>query len=309
MEPFFTTKKAGLGTGVGLSLSRAIAKDHGGDLTLCDDTDHTRFRLTLPAGPQVASSADAAPPQGARLRLPGATILVVDDEAVLRGIFKKWLLAIGCGKVVSAENGEAALAVIKTEKIDLMITDLHMPIMDGTTLLRRIVEMGRSIPSVLFVSASADIQAEAMYALGVEAFISKPFDRDKLVETMERALGERSVLWGTPLSVAPTQSIEIPLDRADSGAPRQEVRLGNGGFSARYLGPLSFGQIAFCCYYPNVGQDMTGQGIVRWRSVADKTVGIEFIFLEDGCRAWVQRAIAAANPPSFIPSFASQLPD
>ena len=148
-----------------------------------------------------------------------------------------------------------------------------------------------------------------MYALGVEAFISKPFDRDKLVETMERALGERSVLWGTtPMNVAPTQSIEIPMDRPDSGEPRQEIRLGKGGFSTRYLGPLAFGPIAFRCYYPPVGRDMAGQGIVRWRSVTDRTVGVEFVFLDDGCRAWVQRAIAMENSRSFIPSFASQEP-
>jgi C4-dicarboxylate-specific signal transduction histidine kinase len=48
MEPFFTTKELGLGMGVGLSLSRAIAQDHGGTLTLCDDTEHTCFRLVLP---------------------------------------------------------------------------------------------------------------------------------------------------------------------------------------------------------------------------------------------------------------------
>jgi C4-dicarboxylate-specific signal transduction histidine kinase len=55
MEPFFTTKELGLGMGVGLSLSRAIAQDHNGTLTLLKDTAHTTFRLTLPLLPDVAA--------------------------------------------------------------------------------------------------------------------------------------------------------------------------------------------------------------------------------------------------------------
>ncbi len=62
MEPFFTTKELGLGMGVGLSLSRAIAQDHAGTLTLCKDTPHTCFRLVLPRQPteEQASGGKAA---------------------------------------------------------------------------------------------------------------------------------------------------------------------------------------------------------------------------------------------------------
>jgi CheY-like chemotaxis protein len=192
MEPFFSTKKQGAGMGVGLSLSRAIAHDHGGELVLCDGTGHTHFRLTLPVGREIASPASEDRGREAPLPLTGVNVLIVDDETSLCDIFGKLLLAAGCGSVKTAENGEVALAILKARSIDLLITDLHMPVMDGLTLLRWLHEIGRSVSSVLFISSCADIDPEEMHALGVEALISKPCRPQQLIEAVVKAFAGRN---------------------------------------------------------------------------------------------------------------------
>ena len=86
------------------------------------------------------------------MKLTEAAILLVDDESELLEIFGSWLTAAGCRNLHTAENGEDALAVLKTVSIDLLVTDVRMPIIDGITLVRRLGEMEEPVPSIVFVS-------------------------------------------------------------------------------------------------------------------------------------------------------------
>jgi len=192
--------------------------------------------------------------------------------------------------------------VLQSESIDLLITDVRMPVMDGVTLVRRMVEIGMSLPSIVFVSGFGDVDRKEMYALGVEAFLSKPFDREELLGVIERALAERSSLWLTPMPVAPRQSMLVQAQDIGEGSSEESVHLGRGGFSAHYAGSLSLSKVAFQCSFPAKQRQLTGQGYVRWSSRADQTIGIEFTFLDEPCRSWLLEEIAAANPRSFIPS-------
>ena len=235
------------------------------------------------------------------MKLSEATVLVVDDEPALREIFAKWLVAVGCGKVHTAADGLAALAVLEAEPIDLLITDLRMPVMDGVTLVRRLMETGASLPSIVFISGFGDVDRKEMYALGVEAFIAKPFDREELLGVLERALAERASLWLTPMPVVPRQTMQCEACCFGGVKDKRCLRLGRGGFSAHYAGPLSVGRVAFRCLLASEEVELAGEGYVRWRSKTAETAGIEFVFLEPSCRAWLLEAIAAADPRSFIP--------
>jgi CheY-like chemotaxis protein len=229
-------------------------------------------------------------------------VLLVDDEPDLREIFGMWLERAGCCNVYTAKDGEAALAIFADYRIDLLITDLRMPIMDGITLVRSLAMLGAPTPSIVFVSGFGDIDQREMYDLGVEAFLSKPIPPERLIEVVTRALEERAALWSTPMEPAPQQSIETPSPRPAEIIGEEFVHLGRGGFSTRYAGPLTLGKVAFNCPMDTEQREIIGQGYVRWRSRSDDKVGVEIAFLDLCCRRWVLEEIDAISPQSFIPS-------
>jgi CheY-like chemotaxis protein len=235
------------------------------------------------------------------MKLREATILVVDDEPALREIFAKWLTAIGCGHVSTAANGEDALRQLTGGQFDLLITDVRMPVMDGVTLVRRLAAEGVSIPSIVFVSGFGDVDKKEMYALGVEAFLSKPLRMEDIVQAAETALAARSELWRKPMENVPRQRIAVEADRVNGKAESRKMGLGRGGFSAHYAGHVSLGKVAFRCLVESMDAEMAGEGYIRWRSKEDETLGIEFVYLDEACRGWVLRTIEEMRSRSFIP--------
>jgi CheY-like chemotaxis protein len=239
---------------------------------------------------------------GCPIKLSEAVILIVDDEPMLLEIFGFWLASAGCDKVYTASDGNDALAVLEKTSIDLLVTDIRMPGMDGITLVRCLGEKKDSVPTIVFVSSFGEIDHREMYALGVEAFIAKPLLREELLEVLEKAVAERSSLWLTPMAVTPRQTMVSDMERDNKTSEARTIRLGRGGFSAPHLGALGRGRVTFRCQIPMETFELSGQGYVRWYSKADRTVGIEFYYLDSACRAWTLGQIAATNPRSFIPA-------
>jgi len=246
------------------------------------------------------------------MTLNEAAVLVVDDEPALREIFTQWLALAGCPHITTAADGEEALALLKANSYDLLITDVRMPKMDGISLIRQLGQAEGSIPSIIFVSGFGDVDEREMYGLGVEAFLAKPLHRAELVNIMEKALADRTALWLTPMTPPPRQSVVIntagfdcrPETTQTEAMEKSYLCLGHGGFSASYSGPLSVGKVAFCCNFPQAQhRQLSGQGIVRWYSRAEQAVGIEFLFIDPSCRSWLLQELAATNPRSFIPVF------
>ena len=230
------------------------------------------------------------------MELGEAKVLIVDDEPALREIFAKWLLCAGCGEVKTAGDGEEALATLDRERFNLLISDVRMPKMDGITLVRRLAERESTIPSIIFVSGFGDVDEREMYGQGVEAFLSKPLRMAELLLAIQRALAERSVLWLEPMESVPRQTLRIGAEDAAG------MRLGRGGFSVRCEQPLTLGKVSFATDGNAGGNELKGQGFVRWRSKSDQRVGVEFSFLDQGSRGWVLEELSKETPRCFLPA-------
>ena len=149
MEPFFTTKAQGKGTGLGLPMARGFAQQSGGAMTIDSSLGHgATVSIWLPA----AERTNAAPPSLAEPRpRPAADtrVLLVDDEEDVREVLKGELVDAGF-VVVDAAGGAPALAMIDGgERVDLLVTDLSMPGMDGVALIRAAQERRRGLPALL----------------------------------------------------------------------------------------------------------------------------------------------------------------
>lgn len=133
-EPFFTTKPEGVGTGIGLAVSRNIALAHGGTLE-CENGPEggARFRMTLPLASRVTGEAGLDDTVEIWRGLSPLSVLFVDDEAGIADTVRDILETSG-HRMIKAGHGREALDVLGREKVDILITDVRMPVMDGPAL-------------------------------------------------------------------------------------------------------------------------------------------------------------------------------
>lgn len=182
-EPFFTTKEVGKGTGLGLSTVYGIVKQTDGFIFADSEVGHgTSFVVYLPVHHATAAAPVQAPARvetNADLWGTG-TILLVEDEAMVRAVAERALTRQGY-KVLMAGNGEEALEVLEREEgaIDLLISDVVMPAMDGPTLVRHARERLPDL-KVLFMSGYAEEQLRKSIDIERVNFLSKPFSVQQL---------------------------------------------------------------------------------------------------------------------------------
>ena len=123
------------------------------------------------------------------------TILVVDDSGTARMIIKQCLTIIGLKdkKYLEASNGRDAVEVLKQSSVDLAVTDLNMPVMDGEALLLEIkgADVWRKIPVIVITSTSNDVREKALREVGAEAVISKPVNPAVLHAAWQKICGAK----------------------------------------------------------------------------------------------------------------------
>lgn len=191
-EPFYTTKRLGEGTGLGLSTAYGIVKQSGGFIFV-DSTEGegSVFQLYFPIHTAAAEPelAPAAPPRSMVVRRGEGVVLLVEDEAPVRTFASRALRMRGY-TVVEAENAEEALRKLEDPalEVDVFVTDVVMPGMDGPSWVRRALE-DRPNVRVIFVSGYAEeALAEGQARIPNSVFLPKPFSLSELTSTVQGQL-------------------------------------------------------------------------------------------------------------------------
>jgi two-component system, cell cycle sensor histidine kinase and response regulator CckA len=192
-EPFFTTKELGKGTGLGLSTVYGIVKQSNGYIYATSEPGRgTTFQLFLPRHIEIADDKPARPAESEAVAtdLTGhGTVLLVEDEEAVRAFASRALASRGF-TVLQAGSGIEALELIEQHagKIDLVVSDVVMPEMDGPTLLRELRKRHADL-SVIFVSGYAEEAFRKNLSAGEKfTFLPKPFTLKQLVAAVKETI-------------------------------------------------------------------------------------------------------------------------
>lgn len=188
-NPFFTTKEAGKGTGLGLAMVYGIIKEHKGIIDVKSKTGKgTTFEIYLPAFANAAVVQEVS-----KTMLPSMKgnikILVVDDDAGVLSFVKEVLEKEGY-RLIATDNPYYALEVFGdiADGIDLIITDINMPLMDGKKLIRHFKAIK---PTVKTIAISAQNAHHLLADKSIDAFINKPFKDTHLISMMNKVMGSK----------------------------------------------------------------------------------------------------------------------
>jgi PAS domain S-box-containing protein len=188
-EPFFTTKEPGKGTGLGLSTVYGIVTQSGGAIRVESRVNTgTTFRIVLPGVDEVASSAAETPAQPARAR-DFETVMLVEDEPAVRALARLALEGAGY-TVLAAATPEEAIRAARDHRgrIDLILTDVIMPLMNGRDLAEWLLAKHPDTKVLYMSGYTDDTLISHGVAIGELAFIHKPFTPTTLLQRIREVL-------------------------------------------------------------------------------------------------------------------------
>ena len=192
-EPYFTTKRKGEGTGLGLSVVYGIVQSHHGKVTVTSQTGQgSTFTVYLPK----LETSKAAPANGmreeAQLPVGSEQIMVIDDEPTIGKIYRNILTALGYRVVVFTDPRDALTRFrLRPEEFDLVITDMTMPGVTGDVLASEMLRIRPELPIILCTGFSEKIDEARAAALGLRALILKPINRASLARRVRDVLDGR----------------------------------------------------------------------------------------------------------------------
>jgi PAS domain S-box-containing protein len=197
-EPFFTTKETGRGTGLGLAMAKGFVEQSGGALSI-DSTVGQGTNVTLWL-PRAAGRAVAQPAQPAAGGDPeGRTVLLVDDDAVVCDVLTASLEDAGYAVLRSATGPSALARLAGGARVDVIVSDLTMPGMDGLTVIRTVQQQRPGLPAVLLTGYAGDGAALAVGGAlsGSFSLLRKPVSGTQLADRIAGLLASRNVPAGT----------------------------------------------------------------------------------------------------------------
>ncbi|KCZ92671.1 response regulator [Hyphomonas johnsonii] len=205
------------GTGLGLAITKRLANMMGGDVTCVSKPgEGSVFTLTFEArlaeaavAPPAGTKPAAVAPRGATTdreqpQLAGKRVLVVDDNGINRRVAR--VVIEPAGVIVSeAPGGEEALEMLAREPFDLVLLDVHMPMMDGPETLSRIRSCGEAWAAIPVIALTADAMTgdrDRFISLGMDDYVSKPIEEKQLIAAMIRVLDAAGTASAKPERVA-----------------------------------------------------------------------------------------------------------
>jgi len=188
-EPFFTTKESGKGSGLGLATVYGIVKQSRGHIWVYSEVSRgTTFKIYLPSAEHKLGSGTEVQAEALPVRREGATLLLAEDDAIMRKLTRKMLEEHGY-KVLEAIDGEAALKVISqnSTRIDLILTDVVMKGMNGPELVLRLMDSHPEMKVIYMSGYTGELVAHQGLQSGIP-LLEKPFTRAALLKVIDKAL-------------------------------------------------------------------------------------------------------------------------
>ena len=238
-------------------------------------------------------------------KFTGKKILIVDDEPAIRECLR-FEFEIEDAQVFEAENGNVALASIKQNKPELVISDIQMPECDGVALLKQTRAIDRHMPIVLFISGQSDLTTYEALNLGASGIFPKPFPVELLIERVEFLLKSfEKRVSEKPERLPCSFAVRLGAGTAES----QTVNFGRGGMCIQLPTDIPAIGATVSFVVEPTGVDiprLEGTGIVRWiRETQENSllpaVGIEFQYLnQDSINLYVEY-LKRQDPIVYIP--------
>lgn len=187
-DPYFTTKAVGEGTGMGLPVVHGIVNGLNGKIAVeSKEGEGTTFEIFLPlmhSPPKKTVEEECSP-----LRHGSGRVLFVDDEDPVVNLGKHLLSRLGYAVEAFNNSPEALSRFLKApEAFDLVITDMSMPVLTGSDLTKKILQLRPDIPIIICTGFSDSIDEEKAFELGVKAFLLKPYSNDELANTIAEVI-------------------------------------------------------------------------------------------------------------------------
>ncbi len=263
-----TTREHG-GTGLGLSIARSLVVAMGGSLEVSSRAgEGTVFRFELAFSPADPAGVEPPADPGPSERLPGGTrILLVEDNPMNRDVAERLMAGFGCD-VVRAANGEEAVAAFRRERVDLVLMDCQMPVMDGYAATREIRRIeadrgGKRVPVVALTAHATPEDMDRCIASGMDDYLAKPYRGQDLFQTLHRWL------VGDPAG-APGRLVRAP--RPSRAGPSPDLR--KLVHTVNNLLMVITGNAELLIETPDIGEAGVRKAAERILEAAEKAVGV-----------------------------------
>jgi DNA-binding NtrC family response regulator len=244
------------------------------------------------------------------MRSNNLKVLIVDDEADLLEILGMRFESKGY-QVLSATNGIAAFEIVKSNKVDIIVSDINMPGGNGVDLLKKVKALDPAIPFILFVSGFGDITIEGALDMGAEAIFSKPFDSNVLLEATHKVIALSQEGRRLPQAARESTALNLEVQFGGRGPTlkSQVKNLGRGGFFMAMAVdlPKEATEVSFTIQIEGeIGISISGRGAVRWvrhpsSGGLPSGCGVEFLSFAEGGKTKLFEYINFLKTKQYIP--------